>query len=168
VISGRRSVRLRSTTSTTQGFSAFLADSPLGDWVGKWLRAGVIENGRFRTDRGGQSPGRGDQPRLLFERGAARAGGGPREFDTATTGFIPSLGLLSCEVADDMVACCHSRQQAEQVKTRLAGWLEPRGLAFNEDKTRIVPSKKASTSSVSNVRRYRRGTPTGKVVHQAE
>jgi RNA-directed DNA polymerase len=40
--------------------------------------------------------------------------------------------------ADDLVVCCHSRQQAEQVKARLAGWLEPRGLAFNEAKTRIA------------------------------
>ena len=29
-------------------------------------------------------------------------------------------------------------RKAEQVKARLAGWLAPRGLAFNEDKTRIV------------------------------
>src|SRR5260370_1318581 len=41
--------------------------------------------------------------------------------------------------ADDLVVCCHSRQQAEQVKAPLAGWLEPRGLAVNEAKTRIVP-----------------------------
>ena len=40
--------------------------------------------------------------------------------------------------ADDLVVCCHSRQQAEQVKARLAAWLAPRGLAFNEAKTRIV------------------------------
>ena len=40
--------------------------------------------------------------------------------------------------ADDLVALCHSREQAEQVKARLAGWLAPRGLAFNEDKTRVV------------------------------
>lgn len=26
----------------------------------------------------------------------------------------------------------------EQVKARLARWLEPRGLSFNEDKTRVV------------------------------
>jgi RNA-directed DNA polymerase len=36
------------------------------------------------------------------------------------------------------VVCCHSRQQVEQVKVRLAAWLAPRGLAFNEAKTRIV------------------------------
>src|SRR6516225_11636441 len=40
--------------------------------------------------------------------------------------------------ADDLVAFCHTRQEAEQVKARLASWLAPRGLAFNEDKTRIV------------------------------
>jgi RNA-directed DNA polymerase len=40
--------------------------------------------------------------------------------------------------ADDLVALCHSKHEAEQVKARLAGWLAPRGLVFNEDKTRIV------------------------------
>jgi RNA-directed DNA polymerase len=40
--------------------------------------------------------------------------------------------------ADDLVALCHSRHEAEQVKARLASWLAPRGLAFNEDKTRVV------------------------------
>ena len=34
--------------------------------------------------------------------------------------------------------CCHTRQQAEQVKARMAEWLAPRGLSFNEAKTRIV------------------------------
>jgi RNA-directed DNA polymerase len=40
--------------------------------------------------------------------------------------------------ADDLVALCHSRHQAEQAKARLAAWLAPRGQAFNEDKTHIV------------------------------
>ena len=33
---------------------------------------------------------------------------------------------------------CHSQEQAEEVKARLVSWLAPRGLVFNEDKTRIV------------------------------
>jgi RNA-directed DNA polymerase len=45
--------------------------------------------------------------------------------------------------ADDLVALCHTRDQAEQVKARLADWLTPRGLAFNEDKTRIVRAPRA-------------------------
>jgi RNA-directed DNA polymerase len=40
--------------------------------------------------------------------------------------------------ADDLVVCCHTQRQAQQVKAELAGWLAPRGLAFNEVKTRIV------------------------------
>src|SRR4051794_1800778 len=40
--------------------------------------------------------------------------------------------------ADDMVALCHTRQQAEQVQACMAEWLAPRGLSFNEAKTRIV------------------------------
>ena len=48
--------------------------------------------------------------------------------------------------ADDLVALCYSREQAHQVKAQLADWLNPRGLAFNEDKTRIVPSPRGSIS----------------------
>jgi RNA-directed DNA polymerase len=57
--------------------------------------------------------------------------------------------------ADDVLALCHSRQQAEQVKARLAEWLAPRGLAFNEDKTRIVHLDNGVDFLGFNVRRYR-------------
>jgi RNA-directed DNA polymerase len=40
--------------------------------------------------------------------------------------------------ADDLVAICHSQRQAQEVKARIAEWLAPRGLTFNEGKTRIV------------------------------
>ena len=40
--------------------------------------------------------------------------------------------------ADNFVVCCHSRQQAEQVKARLAGWLAPRGWPSTTQKTKIV------------------------------
>src|SRR5580765_4448219 len=57
--------------------------------------------------------------------------------------------------ADDLVALCHSREQAGQVKARLAAWLAPRGLAFNEDKTRIVHLDDGVDFLGFNVRRYR-------------
>ena len=54
-----------------------------------------------------------------------------------------------------LVALCHSREQAEQVKTRLAVWLAPKGLAFNEDKTRIVHVEEHGFDFLTfNVRRY--------------
>ena len=49
----------------------------------------------------------------------------------------PGCPLL-VRYADDLIALCHTRQQAEQVQARLANWLEPRGLAFNQDKTKIT------------------------------
>jgi RNA-directed DNA polymerase len=59
--------------------------------------------------------------------------------------------------ADDLVVCCHSKQQAEQVKAQLAEWLAPRGLAFNDDKTRIVSLEAGYDFLGFNVRRYRNG-----------
>jgi RNA-directed DNA polymerase len=56
--------------------------------------------------------------------------------------------------ADDLLALCHTRQQAEQVKARLAAWLAPRGLAFNEDKTRVVHLDQGVDFLGFNLRRY--------------
>ena len=55
-----------------------------------------------------------------------------------------------------MVVLCHTQEQAEQVKARLAEWLAPRGLAFNEDKTKIVHLGEGFDFLGFNVRRYHR------------
>ena len=63
--------------------------------------------------------------------------------------------------ADDLVVCCYSRQQAEQVQARLAEWLQPRGLAFNEAKTRIVRLDEEGFEFLGfHLRRY----PNGKLL----
>ncbi|WP_268952039.1 group II intron maturase-specific domain-containing protein [Saccharopolyspora elongata] len=59
--------------------------------------------------------------------------------------------------ADDLIALCHTRDQAEQVKDRLAEWLVPRGLAFNESKTRIVHLTEGFDFLGFHVRRYANG-----------
>jgi RNA-directed DNA polymerase len=56
-----------------------------------------------------------------------------------------------------LVALCHSREQAEQVKADLTKWLKPRGLAFNENKTRIVGLEDGFDFLGFNIRRYRNG-----------
>ena len=53
-----------------------------------------------------------------------------------------------------MVVLCHSQQQAAQVKAQLAEWLAPRGLAFNEDKTKVVRLDEGFDFLGFNVRRY--------------
>src|SRR6266576_6152386 len=39
--------------------------------------------------------------------------------------------------ADDFVALCHSREQAETVQAKISAWLTERGLSLNPGKTRI-------------------------------
>ena len=58
--------------------------------------------------------------------------------------------------ADDFVVMCSSREEACQVKTRLVEWLTPKGLAFNEDKTRIVHAEAGFDFLGFNIRRYHR------------
>jgi RNA-directed DNA polymerase len=59
--------------------------------------------------------------------------------------------------ADDLIALCHSRDQAEQVKAALGEWLAPKGLAFNEAKTKIVSAAQGFDFLGFNVRRYSNG-----------
>jgi RNA-directed DNA polymerase len=73
---------------------------------------------------------------------------GPRAGQTATGS--PVL----VRYADDLVALCHSRDEALEVKARLASWLAPRGLVFNEDKTRVVTLDEGFDFLGFNVRRY--------------
>jgi len=56
--------------------------------------------------------------------------------------------------ADDYVTMCHSRQQAEEVKQGLAAWLAPRGLSFNEDKTKIVRLEEGFSFLGCDIRRH--------------
>ena len=53
-----------------------------------------------------------------------------------------------------LVALCHTSEQAAQIKERLAEWLTPRGLVFNEAKTQIVDLDEGFDFLGFNVRRY--------------
>ena len=116
----------------------------LGSFPGKgmirgWLKAGVFEKGKgFAPTDEGTPQGGVISPCLLniALHGLEEAAGVRYEASdpARTKRGCPALVVY----ADDMVALCHTRQQAERVKARMAGWLAPRGLSFNEAKTRIV------------------------------
>jgi RNA-directed DNA polymerase len=55
---------------------------------------------------------------------------------------------------------CHSREQAQEVKDQLEQWLQPRGLRFNNEKTKIVPLSQGADFLGFNIRRY----PCGKLL----
>ena len=65
------------------------------------------------------------------------------------------------------MALCHTREQAGQVQPRLAGWLEPRGLAFNEAKTRITHLCDGVDFLGFGIRRYPNGKPLTKPSKEA-
>lgn len=130
---------------------------PAREHVAGWLRAGVVENGRFAATEQGTPQGGVASPLLLNValHGMEHAAGVRyRRLDAhgADTGRDSPVLI---RYADDLVALCHTRQQAEQVKARLADWLAPCGLAFNEDKTSIVALNDGFDFLGFNVRRYR-------------
>jgi RNA-directed DNA polymerase len=115
---------------------ASLGTFPARGLVRQWLKAGVIEDGVLSPTGEGAPQGGVVSPLLLNValHGMEQAAG-VRYYRNGTA--VPGCPLL-VRYADDLIALCHSRQQAEQVQARLAEWLEPRGLAFNQDKTKIT------------------------------
>jgi RNA-directed DNA polymerase len=108
--------------------------------VRAWLKAGVIESAQFTPTEEGTPQGGVISPVLLNValHGMEHAAG-VRYRPRARSGAETVRGCpVLVRYADDYVAMCHSREQAEQVKADLAAWLEPRGLRFNQDKTRVV------------------------------
>jgi len=88
--------------------------------------------------------------------GLEEAAGVRRKASGVHAGETVAGSPVAIRYADDVTVLCHSQRQAEQVKARLAEWLAPRGLAFNEDKTRIVHLDDGFDFLGFNVRRYRR------------
>lgn len=113
-----------------------LGTFPARGLVRQWLKAGVIEDGTLTPTDDGAPQGGVASPLLMNValHGMEQAAGVRYKRDGAA---VPGCPIL-VRYADDLIALCHSRQQAEQVQARLADWLEPRGLVFNQDKTRIT------------------------------
>ncbi|MFZ0160570.1 MAG: group II intron reverse transcriptase/maturase [Kineosporiaceae bacterium] len=120
-----------------------------------WLKAGVVEKGRFTPSEEGTPQGGVISPLLLNValHGMETAAGVRYRRLGSDAAVTAADSPVLTRYADDLVVLCHTRQEAEQVKARLAQWLTPRGLAFNEDKTRIVTLEGFDFLGVT-VRRY--------------
>jgi RNA-directed DNA polymerase len=136
---------------------AALGTFPARGLVEQWLKAGVVDRGRFAPTEEGTPQGGVVSPVLLNValHGMEQAAGvryraaGSRDAGSV----LPGKPVL-IRYADDLVVLCHSHDQAFQVKARLAGWLAPRGLAFNEDKTQVVHLSEGFDFLGCNVHRY--------------
>ena len=125
---------------------------PARGMIAAWLRAGVVENGRLHRTEEGTPQGGVVSPVLLniALHGMEQAAG----VRYLSSGSIRVDSPALIRYADDFVALCHTRQDAFEIKARLAKWLTPRGLAFNEHKTRVVTLSEGFDFLGFNVRRY--------------
>lgn len=133
-----------------------LGSFPARAMIRDWLEAGVMDRGQFAPTEAGTPQGGVVSPLLLnIALHGMEQAAGVRYFRRKRGGIesAPDCPVL-VRYADDLVALCHSREQAEQIKARLAKWLAPRGLVFNEDKTRIVHLDTGFDFLGFNVRRY--------------
>jgi RNA-directed DNA polymerase len=137
---------------------AALGTFPARELVARWLKAGVVEDGAFApTDEG--SPQGGVISPLLMNvalHGLEEAAGVQYKPVGDNAERVVKGTPILVRYADDLTVCCHSRKQAEQVKEQLAEWLAPRGLVFNEDKTRLVHREDGFDFLGFNVRYYPR------------
>ncbi|MEV4009847.1 group II intron reverse transcriptase/maturase [Nonomuraea angiospora] len=140
-----------------------IASFPARDMIRDWLKAGVFEKGTgFSPTDEGTPQGGVISPCLMNValHGLEEAAGVSYRTDGCHAGETVAGRPIVVRYADDMIVLCHSRQQAEQVKARLAQWLRPRGLIFNEDKTRIVHLTEGFEFLGVLIRRY----PNGKTL----
>jgi RNA-directed DNA polymerase len=137
---------------------AQLGSFPGRELIRLWLKAGVFEAGKgFAPTREGTPQGGVISPLLLnVALHGLEEAAGVRYYTTARSdGATKPDSPVLVRYADDLVALCHSQAQAQQVKAKLAAWLAPRGLTFNEAKTRIVHASDGFDFLGFNVRRFR-------------
>ncbi|MCL3995503.1 group II intron reverse transcriptase/maturase [Streptomyces lavenduligriseus] len=120
---------------------AMLGQFPGRGLVRGWLKAGVMDRGRFAPTEEGTPQGGVVSPLLMNValHGIEQAAGCRYKEIRAgkTPGAVPGHPVL-VRYADDFVVMCCDESQAHQVKARLSEWLAPRGLQINEEKTSIV------------------------------
>ena len=137
---------------------AAIGPFPAREMIRGWLKAGVFEPGKgFAPTEEGTPQGGVISPLLLNValHGLEEAAGVRYAFPGTGSGETKPGSPVVIRYADDLVALCHSGEQAEQIKAQLAEWLAPRGLVFNEDKTQIVHLGEQGFDFLGfNVRRY--------------
>jgi RNA-directed DNA polymerase len=125
--------------------------------IAGWLKAGVFEPGKGFTPTSEGTPQGGVISPLLMNvalHGLEEAAGVRYIATGVRAGDIKPGSPTLIRYADDLVVLCHSEEQAVQVKARLVEWLAPRGLVFNDDKTRIVHLPQGFDFLGFNIRRY--------------
>ncbi|MFD3782316.1 group II intron reverse transcriptase [Streptomyces sp. NPDC058612] len=129
-----------------------IGDFPANEAIRRWLKAGVMERGRFAPTEAGTPQGGVISPLLLNValHGMEEAAGCPTNAGRNERLRSPR----TIRYADDFVVFYRTEKEARDVKKKLAGWLEPKGLNFNEEKTKVVHLDEGFDFLGFNVRKY--------------
>jgi len=125
---------------------------PAREQIREWLKAGVVDRGRYSPTVEGTPQGGVISPLLLniALQGMEEAAGVAYDYRGRVKPGCPTVIVY----ADDFVALCHSREQAETVHTKISVWLQERGLTLNKEKTRIGRIDDGYDFLSFNIRRY--------------
>ncbi|MCM3886522.1 group II intron reverse transcriptase/maturase [Frankia sp. R82] len=128
--------------------------------ISGWLKSGAVENELFTATPEGTPQGGTISPLLLnIALHGMESAAGVRYFTAGShAGETRAGSPILIRYADDLLVFTHTQEESAQVQARLAAWLEPRGLVFNAEKTRIVHLREGCDFLGFNVRRYRDGT----------
>lgn len=120
--------------------TAMIGQFPARDLIRVWLRAGVMEGGRWAPTEEGTPQGGVISPLLLniALHGMEEAAGARRDQRRGREFCVVAGTPVLIRYADDFVVLCHSKEEAFRAKEDLGNWLAPRGLRFNEAKTKVV------------------------------
>jgi RNA-directed DNA polymerase len=129
-----------------------LGTFPAREAIRGWLKAGVMDRGRFAPTLEGTPQGGVISPLLLNValHGMEEAAG----CLTEKNGRTRSESTVLVRYADDFAVFCHSEEQAHRVKENLARWMASRGVAFNEEKTQVAHLEEGFDFLGFNIRRY--------------
>ena len=103
---------------------AQLGTFPARDMVWQWLKAGVVERGVLTPTEQGTPQGGVISPVLLNValHGMEAAAGVRYHLTGRHAGESMPDSPVVVRYADDLVAMCHSREAAQQIKAQLAEW----------------------------------------------
>jgi RNA-directed DNA polymerase len=142
-----------------------IGNFPGRELIRQWLKAGYLEDDVFHATDSGTPQGGVISPLLanIALHGMEEALGIKyRHVRTEGNWVLHPKSLALIRYADDFLVFCHTKEEAEEAKRKLEIWFKERGLAFSEEKTRIVHLEEGFDFLGFNVRLYRvKNTKTG-------
>ena len=139
-----------------------IKEFPYAGLIGKWLKAGYVDNGVFNETESGSGQGNIVSPLLanIALMGMEDILGikyKPVKSNGRIVSYTNEAKYTLVFYADDFVIMCNTQKDADDVHELLKPYLEKRGLELSEEKTRIVAIEEGYNFLGFNVRLYQTG-----------